>query len=236
MTFTILGYCPRSGKAGFAQSTSTPAVGWRCTDVVLGRGIVTVQAHGDYRQLQLAKRLMAFGYSPTKVMKDLQEGDPYADYRQTAILDFLGNTAAYTGAKAYAWAGEVVKSDHIATGNVLVGPAVVQSMSDAFSASPTAELEERLMLAIEAGRDAGGQPDGQRSAAVVVYDKYEFPIVNLRVDVSLEPVGELRKIFNWFKPLIPYYIERTLDPTSVKRVGARLTELGLPLNPYVVSA
>jgi uncharacterized Ntn-hydrolase superfamily protein len=179
---------------------------------------------------------MAVGHSPAKVMKDLREGDPYADYRQTAILDFSGNTAAYTGTKAYAWAGEVVKADHITTGNVLVGPQVVQSMSDAFSASPTVELEERLMLAIEAGRDAGGQPEGQRSAAVVVYDKYEFPIVNLRVDVSLEPVGELRKIFNWFKPLIPYYVERTLDPTSVKRVGARLAELGLPLNPYAVGA
>jgi ABC-type dipeptide/oligopeptide/nickel transport system ATPase component len=46
----------------------------------------------------------------------------------------------------------------------------------------------------------------------------------------------LRKIFDWFKPLIPYYVNRTLDPSSVKRMRAVLTEMGLPLNPYAPPA
>src|SRR5690606_35255196 len=120
MTFTILGFCKRTGKAGFCQTTSTPAVGWRCTDVVRNRGLVTVQAHGDYRQLLVAKRLMELGLGPAKVLKDLQEGDKYIEYRQIAILDFSGTSAVFTGSKAYKWAGEVVGDDHVATGNVLV--------------------------------------------------------------------------------------------------------------------
>ena len=232
MTFTVLGYCPRSGKAGFCQATSTPAVGWRCTDVVPGRGVLTVQAHGDYRQLQLAKKLMAFGYSPAKVLKDLAADDKFFDYRQIAVLDFYGNAAVNTGSRARPWAGELAGPDFVATGNVLVGEKVVKAMADAFRGASKGELEERLLRTVEAGRDAGGQEEGQTSSALVVYEKHEFPIVNLRVDVSLEPVGELRKIFDWFKPLIPYYVERTLDPGSVVPKKAWLEKRGLVVNPY----
>lgn len=232
MTFTVIGTCRRTGKTGFCQATSTPAVGWRCTDVVLGRGVLTVQAHGDFRQLQLAKKLLGFGYSPAKVLKDLSEDDRYFDFRQIAILDIHGNVAVNTGKRARPWAGEVTGPDFVATGNVLVGEKVVQAMAAAFRASEKEDLEERLMRTIEAGRDAGGQEEGQTSCALVVYERHEFPIVNLRVDVSGEPVGEMRRIYDWFRPLIPYYIERTLDPGSVVPKKAWLEARGLLVNPF----
>lgn len=232
MTFTIIGFCPKSGKAGFATSTSTPAVGWRPARVVLNRGIVALQAFGDYRKLLLATRLMEEGHLPGKVLKDLSDGDEFAEYRQTAVLDFYGRSAVYTGKKAIGWAGEVVAPDHIATGNVLAGRRVPVCMAEAFKQSEGEELEERLMRALEAGRDAGGQPDGQTSSVLVVYGKHEFPLVDLRVDVSLEPIGELRGIFSWYKPLIPFYTARALDPTSVARYKAFLQEHGLPINPF----
>ena len=232
MTFSILGHCKRTGKAGFCQATSTPAVGWRISDVVPGRGIVTVQAMGDYRRLQVAKKLIEFGHTPDKVLKDLCEGDKYFEFRQFAILDFYGNAAVRTGNKTRSWAGEIVGPGYVATGNVLVGDKVVKAMSDAYLASESEELEERLMRAIEAGRDAGGQEEGQTSAAIVVYGRHEFPLVNLRADVSAEPVGELRRNFDWFKPLIDYYEKRTLDPESVVPKKAYLEKLGLKPNPY----
>ena len=232
MTFSVLGYCAKTGKAGFCQATSTPAVGWRISDVVPGKGVVTVQAHGDYRQLQLAKSLMAMGHSPAKVLKELSESDKYFTHRQIAVLDFHGNSAVSTGAKARPWAGEIAGTDYVATGNVLVGEQVVRAMSDAFKASTKEELEERLMRAVEAGRDAGGQEEGQTSCARVVWERHEFPIVNLRVDVSAEPIAEMRKNFDWFKPLIEYYVSRTLDPTSVMPKKAVLEKMGLPVNPY----
>ncbi len=232
MTFSILGYCKRTGKAGFCQATSTPAVGWRITDVIPGRGIVTVQAMGDYRRLQVAKKLIEFGHTPDKVLKDLCEGDPYFEFRQFAILDFYGHAAVRTGSKTRSWAGEIVGPGYVATGNVLVGENVVKAMSDAYLASESEELEERLMRAVEAGRDAGGQEEGQTSAAIVMYGRHEFPLVNLRADVSAEPVGELRRNFDWFKPLIEYYEKRTVDPESVPPKKAYLEKLGLKANPY----
>ncbi|MDQ6681187.1 MAG: DUF1028 domain-containing protein [Pseudomonadota bacterium] len=232
MTFTVLAYCRDTQKMGFCQATSTPAVGWRCTDVVLGRGLVTVQAHGDYRQLQLAKRLMEFGHSPAKVMKDLSEDDKHFDFRQIAIMDLNGNSAVNTGSRARPWAGEIVGDNYIVTGNVLVGEKVIRAMSKAFQSTAGQELEERLLHAVEAGRDAGGQEEGQTSCALTVYERHTFPIVNLRVDVALEPIGEMRKILDWYKPLIPYYVSRTLDPTSVAPKKATLERMGLPVNPY----
>ncbi len=232
MTFSILGHCTRTGKAGFCQATSTPAVGWRITDIVPGKGIVTIQAHGDYRRLQLAKKLVELGHTPQKVLNDLCDGDPFFEYRQFAVMDYYGNSAVRTGNKTRSWAGEVVGPGHIATGNVLVGEKVVRSMSEAFLASEKEELEERFMRALEAGRNAGGQEEGQTSAAIVVFGRHEFPLVNLRADVSAEPVGELRRHLDWFKPLISYYEKRTLDPSSVEPKKAYLEKLGLKANPY----
>ncbi len=236
MTFTVIASCPRTGKAGCCSATSTPAVGWRVADVVHGRGIVAVQAHADYRQLQLAKKLLAFGHGPAKVVKDLSESDPFFAFRQVAVLDLEGRAAVVTGPRARPWAGEIVGEHFVVTGNVLVGPQVVQAMADAFRASPDAPLERRLLATVEAGRDAGGQAEGQTSSALLVYDRWEFPIVNLRVDVDLEPIGALRRIFDWFEPLIPYYVERTLDPGSVVPKKAWLEQRGLAVNPFAPAA
>jgi hypothetical protein len=50
------------------------------------------------------------------------------------------------------------------------------------------------------------------SLYLLTYDRQPYPRLDLRVDVHEEPVGELRRIFNWFRPLIPYYSMRVLDP------------------------
>lgn len=120
----------------------------------------------------------------------------------------------------------------IAIGNSLVGEQVVQDMSKAFMANAKDELEERLMKALEAGRNAGGNRSAKRSSALVVYAREEFPIVNLRIDLSLEPVNELRKVLDWFKHVIPYYVARTHDPGSVPGLDEVLNQLGLPKNPH----
>jgi uncharacterized Ntn-hydrolase superfamily protein len=89
---------------------------------------------------------------------------------------------------------------------------VLDAMETAFAADRAEDLEEQLMRAIEAGRDAGGQHGGQQSAALVVYDTKPFARVDLRVDVHAEPVGELRRVFDVYRPAIPYYDLRQVDP------------------------
>ncbi|HLQ23968.1 MAG TPA: DUF1028 domain-containing protein [Gemmatimonadales bacterium] len=84
------------------------------------------------------------------------------------------------------------------------------TLEDVAALSPE-DLEERLLRTIEAGRDAGGQHGGQQSAALLVYDNRPFAHVDLRVDVHTEPIGELRRVFDVYRPAIPYYNLRQVD-------------------------
>lgn len=233
MTFIILGTCERTGKVGFAQTTSTGAIGGRRTARALpGVGVFTIQAYGSAPVADLIERLLELGYGARKIIEDICESDRFHDWRQIAVVRPDGDVACHTGSKAVPWAGQVQGRNYAATGNVLVGSKVVEAMAKAFESSAAEELEERFMRGIEAGRDAGGQPDGQTSAVIHVFHTQTYPIVDLRVDMHPEPIGELRKIFDWYKPLIPYYIARTTDPSSVPRYKQWLREQGLPLNPF----
>ena len=47
---------------------------------------------------------------------------------------------------------------------------------------------------------------------MIVYEAEAYPLVSLRVDDHPEPVAELRRIFDRFHPLLPYYRQRPTDP------------------------
>ena len=86
------------------------------------------------------------------------------------------------------------------------------AMGDAMGAAESKDIEVRLILALEAGADAGGEPDGQRSAGIVVYENEGFSVINLRVDDHPDPIMELRRLFDKLYPLVPYYRARPDDP------------------------
>ena len=101
-------------------------------------------------------------------------------------------------------------------GNAVVSEAVVKAMAESLEKSESEEIWDRLMRAVEAGGKAGGQKEGQRSAALLVFGAEPYALVDLRVDFHPEPIGELRRIYDWFRPLIPYYQERVLDPYIIR--------------------
>jgi uncharacterized Ntn-hydrolase superfamily protein len=85
-------------------------------------------------------------------------------------------------------------------------------MFAAFQAEPERPLWERLLAALEAGKGAGGQPDGEQSAGLYVVDREAFATVDLRVDLHPEPVRELRRLADRYFPLVAYYSLRPFDP------------------------
>jgi uncharacterized Ntn-hydrolase superfamily protein len=175
--------------------------------------MAAIMAHASPPLARYAERLLEQGHTAGRVLEMLQANDRYPDYRQLAVLDADGHVAASTGSKAYGWAGHIEGDGFVALGNVLVGERVVQSMAEAFSAHPDDMLSERLLRSIEAGRDAGGQPDGQSASFILVYDRsQEFSYLDLRVDFDEEPVGALRRSFEWYKPLQEYYARKARDP------------------------
>jgi len=171
------------------------------------------------------------GHGATRIFDALGASDPYGDQRQLMYLDLDGPGSAKTGSAARPWAGHVVGPDFVVAGNVLAGSGVVDAMSAAFASTPALELEDRLMLALEAGRDAGGQADGERSAVIHVVGNGPYPLIDLRVDVALEPTSELRRAFDWYKPLMPFYAE-CYEKGIPARYKDHLRSIDWPVSPF----
>ena len=215
-TFTILAKCPRTGALGIAMATYSLGVGGYCPAINPQAGVLASQAFADPRLRPIGIQILESGSSAAQALKGMQDADPYIDYRQIGIVDAQGEVAARTGPKARAWAGHETGEAYVAMGNVLVGPQVVDALARTFESTETEALEERLLRAVEAGRDAGGQPEGQRSAALIVYRVEEsYPWMDLRVDAHDEPVGELRRVYELYRPMADYYYYlRPQDPAN----------------------
>ncbi len=212
-TFTILGRCPKSGALGVATSTGEMAVGSRVPFVKSAVGAVATQALTDPRLGPKGIDWLEEGVSAADVLERLAASDPYIEARQIGVVDAQGRTAARTGSENRDWKGHYEGDQFIAMGNRLTSRATVDAMVEAYRNNAEEALEERLMLAIEAGRDAGGQHGGQRSAAIKVCEDLDYPIVDLRADDYDDPAAELRRLFDTYKPRIPYYRVRAADPS-----------------------
>lgn len=223
MTFTIIGRCARTGMLGVGMATNAFAAGVRVPFVQRRLGAIAIMAMADERLGPMGLRLLEMGYHAQGVIDLLVVSDAYPEYRQLGVVDDDGHAAARTGAENTDWAGHRTGDGYVVLGNALVGEQVIDAMEHAFLDDPDDDLEERLMCAIEAGRDAGGQPNGQRSAALLVFEDKSFSRVDLRVDIHDAPEAELRRVFDLYRPAIPYYNMRQVDP-RVQGLDAWLAE------------
>lgn len=212
MTFSILARCPESRRLGIATATRSYAVGARVPFVAARCGAVAIMAKADQRLGVFAMQLLQQGYRAPAVLDMLVRNDLWPEFRQLAVIDDEGNCAARTGSENVAWAGHRIADNLIVLGNVLPGTQTIDALERRFRDSAALAFEDRLLLALEAGRDAGGQIGGQVSAALLVHGEDRFAHVDLRVDQHHEPVGELRRVFEAYRPYIPYYIQRQRDP------------------------
>lgn len=216
MTFTVLGRCARTGRLGVATSTGEMAIGSRAPHVKAHVGAVATQALTDPRLGPLALTLLELGYPAQKVLDELVASDPSIEYRQLGIVDRWGHVAARTGGNNTAWRGHMVGEGWAVLANAVVD-GVGEAMAGSMRGSGDDDIETRLLKSLEAGAAAGGQPTGQRSAALLVAENEGYTIMNLRVDDHPQPTDELRRLFDKLHPLVPYYRERPDNP-SIGRV------------------
>ena len=216
-TFTIVGRCQRTGMLGVAITTSDIAVGSRCPYVKPLVGAVSTQAYTDPRLGPFALRLLETGYSCSAALQQVEASDPHIELRQLGLVDRDGNSAARTGSLNKPWAGHIANRDYVAMGNALAGEQVVQAIATAYEQWETEDLAERLMRAIEAGQEAGGEASDftpYHSAALLVWASQSFPRIDLRVDEHATPLVELRRIYEIYKPRIDYFALRASDPEA----------------------
>jgi uncharacterized Ntn-hydrolase superfamily protein len=217
MTYSIVARCARTGRLGLGITTFSLAVGGRCEGVAANVGVCKTQAFPNRTNDPLGIKLLAQGFLPGRVMQVLAANDSEHDYRQIGIMDREGRIAVHTGSGCRGWAGHQQGTDCVAFGNGLVGPQVLAGLISGFGVRPGDPLELRLMRALEAGRDAGGQGTRdshkpERSAAIKVVDRLPYPEVDVRVDVHPTAVEELRRILEEFKRYEVFYRERGRNP------------------------
>ena len=106
----------------------------------------------------------------------------------------------------------------VCAGNLLDNDLVTSVMLEHFEQSK-GTLAERLLYALKAGEQAGGEAGDVHSAGLLVVDKLEWPIIDLRVDWSDQPISELIALWQIYEPQVDDYVLRALDPTSAPSYG-----------------
>jgi uncharacterized Ntn-hydrolase superfamily protein len=209
-TFSILAYDSATGEIGGAVQSRVFSVGNGVLWAEAGVGAAATQAIVDVSYGPRAITLLRQGMSPEQVVKSIWGSDPdprpqdwTKEGRQFAVIDAKGNVYAYTGPKATVWAGnkscDAPNTHCTAQGNILAGPAVVDSMVARFERTQ-GHLAYRLLAALEGGQSAGGDKRGMQSAALLIVKKdggvwlHNDTVLRLQVDDNPEPIKELRRL------------------------------------------
>ncbi len=212
MTFSLLGRCARTGQFGAIVTTSSIGVGARCAFARAGVGAALTQHRTDPRLGPVMLDLMASGLTGPEALAGTVAATPHRDWRQLAIIDAAGRTAAFTGAHVRPAHGEAHGTDCVAIGNIIRDGAMPAVMVRAFEADPALPLAARLVAAIQAGEAAGGEIASVASAALLVVDRERFPYVDLRVDEHARPLDELARLWSAYAPQADDYVRRAVDP------------------------
>lgn len=144
--------------------------------------------------------LLREGLSAGEVVERLTVADEGRDHRQLGVVDRKGRAATYTGSACLDWAGGKTGPGYAAQGNILVSAHTVEALAHTFEREPKRPLAERLLEALAAAQEAGGDRRGQQSAALYVvcegggYDDCGV-LVDLRVDDHPSPIAELDRLY-----------------------------------------
>ncbi|KPH81202.1 DUF1028 domain-containing protein [Bosea vaviloviae] len=214
MTFSLAGRCARTGMLGAIVTTSSIAVGSRCQHAAAGVGAALTQHMTDPRLGPLMLDLLKRGYTAQQAIDAAAAGTPRGDWRQLALIDREGRTASFSGANVQPELAEAHGRDCVALGNIVRSKEVPDAMVRAFEADPEAPLAARLIAALKAGDEAGGEFKPLVSTALVVVHEHAFPYVDLRVDSDPDPIATLARLWREYEPTADLYVTRATDPDT----------------------
>lgn len=188
-TFSILAISPNRELMGVATATGVKSVGDRVPYAKPGVGVIATQAYTNVTYGVKGLELLTTGLTPKQTLEQLLAEDSESKLRQVAVMDFKGRKATFTGARAPKWHGEIIAENYIVIGNLLAGKEVLMSMAKRFEGS-RGSLAWRMVKALKAGNESGGDRRGEISAALIVVSTSKVE-VNLRVDFHETPIKEL---------------------------------------------
>jgi uncharacterized Ntn-hydrolase superfamily protein len=204
MTFSIIGYDPDNGDLGVAVQSKFPNVRATVPFAEAGIGAIATQAYCNTSFGPRGLELLRNGASPQQTLDILTATDPDNRYRQVGIMDASGQSANFTGAECFDWAGGITGENFCVQGNVLHSEKVVVAMADAFQ-THSGPLAVKLIQALKMGQEAGGDRRGQQSAALLVvrkqggYGGHDDRYVDISVYDHLQPIEELSRCYEIHK-------------------------------------
>ncbi len=220
MTYSLTARCARTGMVGVAITTSSIAVGARCPHVRAGAGAVATQNVTDPSYGPRILDLLAVGNSAKDALAKALSGQRFTDHRQITVVDGAGGTAVHSGARMLGTHAVSEAADCVGAGNLLKSAAVPRALTDAFAQHAELHLAERLLRALEAGRDAGGEEGPTHSAALLVAYDLPFALVDLRCDWDdADPVAALRRLWTAYQPQMEAYRQRAVNPEAAPSYG-----------------
>jgi uncharacterized Ntn-hydrolase superfamily protein len=219
MTFSIVARCSRTGMFGVAISSSSPAVAARCSYAQAGVGAVASQNVTDPSLGPKALELMARGATAGEAVGITMRTAKHTEYRQLLAVDAQGTSAIYSGSKALGLWAEARDRDVACGGNLLANETVIATMLDSFLASE-GPLGDRLMTALRAALEAGGEAGPVRSAGLKLVRDVSWPVADLRCDWSEDcPIEQLARLWDIYKPQLDSYVTRAIDPSNAPSYG-----------------
>jgi len=219
VTFSIVARSPDARMFGLGICSSSPAVGARCAHAKAGIGAVASQNITDPSLGGIILEQLANGLSADEALALALSRTPHGAYRQLLVVGARGPPRVHSGAHTLGIASAAVGMDAAAAGNLLANAQVPIEMIAAFSSS-AGHLGFRLLTALKAGFDRGGEAGPVHSTVLLVVAEPSWPVVDLRVDWSNgNPVNELSALWDLYSPQIDDYVTRAIDPEGAPRFG-----------------
>ena len=218
MTFSIAAGCSETGQFGVVVTSSSICVASRCAFVRSGAGAALSQNITDPSLGPLMLKQSAAGDSAQQIIDKLVASQQHIQYRQLALIDKTYTCASFTGEQALGVTGEATGRHCVAVGNLLHNDQVPTAMVNAFE-SANGSLADRLLDALDAGQEKGGEAGPVQSAGLLIANEASWPVVDLRVDWSDTPLGDLRELWQRYEPQLHDYQTRAKDPRVAPAYG-----------------
>ena len=219
MTFSLVARCAETGMFGMAVASSSPAVAARCAYARARVGAVASQNVTDPSLGPKMLDLMERGLDAKQALEELKTRANFLEYRQILAVDHLGQTAIHSGENSLGIWTQAEAKNVASGGNLLANDQVPAAIVSGFI-SAKGHIGDRLLAAMRAGLDAGGEAGPIHSAGMKVVDKVPWPVADLRCDWTEDcPISEIEKARQIYKPQLDAYLQRALNPTEAPSYG-----------------
>lgn len=203
-TYSIVARDPETGEMGAAVQSHWFSVGSVVIWGEAGVGAVATQSFVNVSFGIRGLELLKSGLTPQLVVDSLLSTDEGREFRQLAVIDGKNKPASYTGKNCIPAAGNIVGEDFSVQANLMLNDKIWPAMEKAFRES-NGPLAERMISALEAAQEQGGDIRGKQSAAILVVKGkstgkvWEDRMIDLRVEDHENPVEELKRLLRVYR-------------------------------------